>query len=228
MGSEAEGFSNILLNVVSIVISATLPVIILYYFKTKERRDIEKEKEVKEAAERTAKELKEATERNAVGIKENNERIAKDLEKDNMFRNEKLAVDLKNNTAAIAADLKHATEVKYTELFEKMNTVMRTVDDIGKRVQEVSGHVDDITRRQGDMDKSMEQMIHNLHQKADMTNGNVANIRNDLLSLQEDIDDMNDKVNGGNTGSISERRIKQRKRDVRRSQIAADSQRQHS
>ena len=74
------------------MISATLPVIILYYFKTKERRDIEKEKETKELAERGAKELKESTEKSARDIKEMNERIAKELEKDNVYRNEKLAL----------------------------------------------------------------------------------------------------------------------------------------
>jgi hypothetical protein len=69
-------------------------------------------------------------------------------------------------------------------------------------------------------------MINNLRSKADLTNGNVERIRNEVLDLEESIDIVYEKIEG-NEMSDRDKREKKKLRDKKRREIAETSVSQH-
>lgn len=236
--ADEGGFPNIVLNIGGLLASAILPIFILRYLQNKEKKEEKKAAEIKLVAESTARELKESTEKNArdlrevteknaITIKDTTERIASDLQRDTTMVNERLATELKTITEKIALDLLHQTEKKNAEILQKLSDMAILVEANSKRVDRISDALTTVNTKQEKMGMSMETMISNLHQKADITNGNVENIRNDLLSLQEDTDEVFEKMSGSNMTGV-EVRAKRKKRELRRREIAMDSKKQHS
>jgi hypothetical protein len=221
---------EIILSVVSITISTVLPLFILRYFKIRETKEKERAKELKETTERTSHDLKGVTEHNANEIK---------------YSAEKTAKELKEATSQIAIDLVRQTDLKNEVIINKVNSAISIIEENTKRMNELDIHVDEINTKQIEMGKTMETMIANLHQKADMTNGNVEKIRMDVLNLQEDTDDVYEQLSSSNSSrninqqqqqqqpvqtnlSTTTRRKRKRKIDNRRAEILRDSTNQHA
>lgn len=185
--------TNEVLNYISIITSAILPVVLVWYFKTIERRRSEKELKV-------ASELK--------------------------THNEKTASDLKLASMDIATELqKH--------LDEKINNTNKSIEDLGKRIEmindnqsEISKRVDAISTKQLETHKDQLELISDLQHRADMTNGNIGNIRNDLMDVQEAIEDISDNMTEFPLIKTEKKFIDTRKKDrrVKRKQITDDSQ----
>jgi hypothetical protein len=210
---------EIILSVVSITISTVLPLFILRYFKIRETKEKERAKELKETTERTSHDLKGVTEHNANEIK---------------YSAEKTAKELKEATSQIAIDLVRQTDLKNEVIINKVNSAISIIEENTKRMNELDIHVDEINTKQIEMGKTMETMIANLHQKADMTNGNVEKIRMDVLNLQEDTDDVYEQLSNRNNPQVqtnlstTTRRKRKRKIDNRRAEILRDSTSQHA
>lgn len=162
--------ANEISNWGGIILSAALPVLLIYYFKVIEKR-------------RNTKELKVAAELKA--------------------HDEKVAQDLKLASIDIAKDLKKASETIATELQihidSKIASINASIVDLGKRIDlvnsaqtEISKRVDSVSANQLKTRSDQLELIHDLQKRADMTNGNVENIRNDIMDVQETVEDISD------------------------------------
>lgn len=165
-------------------------------------RDEKEADRQKKEEEGKAEDLRKYTDRIASDLKDQTNKIAVGL-KD---ATEKLADDLKFNTASMAKDLRGVTEGVATDLKEHTK---RTNEEMLRVVKDTN-----------------EKFV----QRADLTNGNVSNIRKDILELSGDIEQLYSDIHSGNgmgsdaalsVGNIRRRR-KAKKRDRRLDQINID------
>jgi excinuclease UvrABC nuclease subunit len=150
-----------------------------------------------------AEDLRKYTDRIASDLKDQTTRIATGLKE----ATEKLADDLKFNTASMAKDLRVVTEGVATDLKEHTK---RTNEEMLRIVKDTN-------------DKFV--------QRADLTNGNVSNIRKDILELSGDIEQLYSDIHSNGDGVVTpaalsvgniRRRRKAKKRDRRLDQINID------
>ena len=62
------------------------------------------------------------------------------------------------------------------------------------RVNNISAAVDELAKKQAETQKDQLTLISDLQHRADMTNGNIENIRNDIMDIQDTADDISDRV----------------------------------
>jgi hypothetical protein len=167
--------------------------------KSRERLSIDEKiaERKKQEEEQKAEDLRKYTDRIATDLKENTNRIALGLKE----ATEKLADDLKFNTASMAKELKQVTENVAFDLKAHTKNIneemLRTVKDTNEKFV----------------------------QRADLTNGNVSNIRKDILELSGDVEELYNDIHTGEDGGMSENVRKRRfdkKRNRRRDQIDID------
>jgi len=154
----------------------------------------------------------------------NKKRVVEHIER--KAEDERKAKDLKDYTDKMALELKAHTEklaVDRREDVNKMFSELRTYTEhlVAELRTSREAIFKDILNKMTDMDTK-------LTTRANLTNGNVSNIRKDLLELSEDIErlyDYNDVSNGEVkvASSVSRRQLEnQRKRRRRLDQINSD------
>ena len=168
--STAIDISNLITNYIGIIMGAVIPVALIWYLKVTERR--REKKETKIAAELKTQEIKTAADLKA--------------------HNEKTAIELKLASMDIADDLRK-------HLDDKIASINLSITDLGKRIDlvngaqsEISKRVDTISANQLKTRTDQMELINDLQHRADMTNGNVENIRNDIMDVQESVEDIVD------------------------------------
>lgn len=129
----------------------------------------EQAKTVKEQSEIKAREIKETAEQNARQIKDAAEQNARQIQ----VALDDRARDLKEVLAERAEKLKEALEAKDREF----------KDLYFKETAELKSKITTI-------DTVLKNMFAELKNRADLTNGNVASIRNDIADVQDDISDI--------------------------------------
>jgi hypothetical protein len=272
MGDESTGFlGNATLNIIGIVISTVLPLLLLRYFRNQEKKQLEKQKEQRQALDMNTKKLEDLAKESTREQKEQTQKMIESLE----GRHSKTLHEMEENYSKIQHkmldDLKHEKEVAHKEMAadfrkhmldmvtELKNEDKRIVDDIRKeglirdqrlldelqrlvdlknneviikvnamadslketntKIRRVGEEVEELGQKQKDMRANQEIMIVSLQKRADMTNGNVAAIRKDIVEIQEDMDEIHDKVSG-NGRQPSEKRVRKRQRNQKRHEIA--------
>lgn len=205
MGDDVS-LGNIALNIVGIAISAALPLLILRYFKIRDNARDERQRDAKEAVEKNSEELKRLTKDSAAQQRETTLHMIKEFEK-----------KFEDQSSKVADEIKHEKEIAHKQMMlEIKENILTSHNDLGKKIDEVNN-------KQLEMKRNQESMIGNLQNRADMVNGNVAVIRDEILDLQEDLDDLYERMD---TPTPTEKRERKRKRRKKRQEIATDAQSQ--
>lgn len=165
-------YSSDVLNLIGIVVSVSVPIILIRFFHTSDARRIEKDKKL-------ADDLKSNTERIAMDLKSNEERIARELKIASVDIAEKLQVHL---------------DAQNSNIMQNIETISNTIVSLGERVDKISIKVDELSIRQTETQKDQLALIKDLQHRADLTNGNIQHIRNDIMDVQDVADNISDRM----------------------------------
>jgi hypothetical protein len=224
---------SFVITVIGTIATTVLSLVILRFLKFYEKKQDRKADEIKIEAIKSAEKVKDnvsdmarelaekAEERNRLHA-EATAKIAKDLKIQSQIADENIAKTLNETTTKTASDLRA--------------TISKLADDIQSQTGQQNKEILD---KISGVDKRLSDMITSLQYKSEMTNGNVASIRKDLLEIQEDVDTIYNRVNV--TGIILDKknpvtpppgpeviRKRDKRRKARRKQIIETAKAQHT
>lgn len=138
-------------------------------------------------------------------LKAEDKRIVEDIRKEGIIRDQ-LLID----------EMRRHVDLKNTELLIKIGAMTDSLKELDGKIKHVSESVQHVDSKQMDMRKNQEIMISSLQKRADLVNGNVAAIRNDIVDIHDEVDNLYSKLD-----NPSDRAMQQRKRrsNTKRSQI---------
>lgn len=203
---------SIIVSIVGAIITTIVSVVILRSLKFFEKKQDTKAEEVKVSAITAAERAKEQAKQIAEELdRKNDERaattnqIAEELRKENTERNKIMHENLKSGIDAITENLNRIT--------------IQIADSLNKKTDEQSkvilNNISDVTTR-------LIAMIDTIKRGAELTNDNVAKLREEMLELQEDIDDIHDKMSYESDDPLK-RMQRDSKRKIRRKEISNQS-----
>lgn len=203
---------SIIVSIVGAIITTIVSVVILRSLKFFEKKQDTKAEEVKVSAITAAERAKEQAKQIAEELdRKNDERaattnqIAEELRKENAERNKIMHENLKSGIDAITENLNRIT--------------IQIADSLNKKTDEQSkvilNNISDVTTR-------LIAMIDTIKRGAELTNDNVAKLREEMLELQEDIDDIHDKMSYESDDPLK-RMQRDSKRKIRRKEISNQS-----
>lgn len=203
---------SIIVSIVGAIITTIVSVVILRSLKFFEKKQDTKAEEVKVSAITAAERAKEQAKQIAEELdRKNDERaattnqIAEELRKENTERNKIMHENLKSGIDAITENLNRIT--------------IQIADSLNKKTDEQSkvilNNISDVTTR-------LIAMIDTIKRGAELTNDNVAKLREEMLELQEDIDDIHDKMSYESDDPVK-RMQRDSKRKIRRKEISNQS-----
>lgn len=203
---------SIIASVIGAVITTIVSVVILRSLKFFEKKQETKAEEVKESAITAAEKAKEQARQIALELDRKNDaraattnQIAEELRSENADRNKIIHDNLKDGITAITDNLNKVT--------------IQIADSLNKKTDEQSkvilNNISDVTTR-------LIGMIDTLKKGAELTNENVAKLREEMLELQEDIDDIHDKMSYESDDPMK-RLQRDSKRKIRRREISNQS-----
>lgn len=203
---------SIIVSIVGAIITTIVSVVILRSLKFFEKKQDTKAEEVKVSAITAAERAKEQAKQIAEELdRKNDERaattnqIAEELRKENAERNKIMHENLKSGIDAITENLNRIT--------------IQIADSLNKKTDEQSkvilNNISDVTTR-------LIAMIDTIKRGAELTNDNVAKLREEMLELQEDIDDIHDKMSYESDDPVK-RMQRDSKRKIRRKEISNQS-----
>lgn len=165
-------------------------------------------------------------------IKED-KRLAIEEEKAKIVKDDidKRAIKLKEDTEEVADDVKKEVEMRAEVIKREIEGTARNLRDYTEQVSK------ELIKKLSDVDEKFARLIEDLSKRADMTNGNVKMIRNEIADVQDDVQSLWEVIEDNNTGSSSKQRrqqlkpkivkrrgIQARESRAKRSQIETDSQ----
>lgn len=157
-----------------------------------EARDLKKEEALKKTTEDNAAHLKKATEDIADNIKE---------------QAEERASELKTATQEIADRIKREADTR--EVLVRSYTD-KTMDGLKAQIADVDRKVMETLSKQQDMLSQQQSLLGGLTKRSDMVNGNIANIRGDLIEIDDAVDELYTKIrqmdNNNNDNNNSRKR----------------------
>lgn len=203
---------SIIVSIVGAIITTIVSVVILRSLKFFEKKQDTKAEEVKVSAITAAERAKEQAKQIAEELnRKNDERaattnqIAEELRKENTERNKIMHENLKSGIDAITENLNRIT--------------VQIADSLNKKTDEQSrvilNNISDVTTR-------LISMIDTIKRGAELTNDNVAKLREEMLELQEDIDDIHDKMSYESDDPVKKMQ-RDSKRKIRRKEISNQS-----
>jgi hypothetical protein len=220
---------SFVITVAGAVVTTVISVVILRSLKYFERKQETKAEEVKQTAkdaaeaarlqhQQIAEELTRKNEERAQITKENASIMAEELRKDNIRRDEDIAKNIANNAERIRQE--QMTQSKQISENLKATTSKIALDLENKTDSTSKAILSNIS----DVDKRLTRMIDSLQRGAELTNGNVSKIRSDILELQDDVDNIYDKINKDELQINPQKKMeRERKRKIRKREISNDS-----
>lgn len=142
-------------------------------------------------------------------------KIAQELKE----KQENIARDLKIANAEIAEAVKRHADINDGEL-------LHNITELKEDLQYNSKRIDEIALKQELMSKEQNVIVMGLQTRADLTNGNIEKIRNDLMDLQDTIDVVSTKLHENIIPTVASKAAlvqKKRKRARKRKQIDEDA-----
>lgn len=139
------------------------------------------------------------------------QKIAQELKE----KQEDEARELKRVNSEIAAELKRHADINDGELLHNITELKADIHYNSKRV-------DEIAIKQEELNKEQNVIVMGLKTRADLTNGNIEKIRNDLMDLQDTIDVVSTKLHENIIPTVASKAAivqKKRKRARKRKQI---------
>jgi hypothetical protein len=220
---------NFIITIVGTIATTIISVVILrslkYFEKKQDTKAEEVKKTAKEAAEmakiqaqKIAEELTRKNEERSIKHKENAASIAEELRQENLKRDEDIAKNLANN----ADRIREEQMIQSQKISEDLKT---TTSNIAAYLEKKTDNTSkEILNNIQDVDRRLTAMIDSLQRGAELTNGNVTKIRSDILELQDDVDNIYDKINKEEIQNNPQKKLERdRKRKIRRRQITNDS-----
>ena len=203
---------DIIVSVIGAVITTIVSIVILRSLKFFEKKQDTKAEEVKVSAITAAEKAKEQARQIAEELDRKNDQraattnqIAEELRKENAERNRIMHENLKSGIDVITENLNRVT----VQIAESLN---KKTDEQSKVIL---NNISDVTTR-------LIGMIDIIKKGAELTNDNVAKIREEMLELQEDIDDIHDKMSYESDDPIKKMQ-RDSKRKIRRKEISNQS-----
>lgn len=139
---------------------------------------------------------------------------AKELKEDD----ERKARNLKDMTEKIAEEVKNRAEEVAKELEESTANILQKSKEYTEKTNR------DIIARIEVIDTKVMSMLSDLRKRAELTNGNVATLRNDIADLQDQMEDLFEDrgKSDSEVRDLQAQRDQKRKRRQRRRQIDSD------
>jgi hypothetical protein len=221
---EVEGF-NLIYQITSILVSVgTMAVLVFQMGRWINKKAEEKAVNLRIQTEKYASNLKDQTETYAHNLKTNQELIANAIAKvalDTAGSVAKVATDtaqtLKENNERIAIELKNHNERIAGGLKENNERIAISLKDNNEHTSIIlKGLLSESTEK-------LNQLLANLRERADLTNGNVAAIRTDVQDLKEDLqarDDIDEEERDRANGTYYSDNGSKRRRAVKRNRVS--------
>lgn len=221
------GDESLIITIVGAVVTTIISTVVLRSLKFFEKKQETKAQEMKETAAAAAEQaqinaikiaeeiMKKQEERSRVHIM-NTAQIADDIKSETQKRDEFIAKSLKENAERMRIQQMQDAE-KIAREFS--TSTAKIADDLRQKTDQQSR---DILGKITDVNTRLSEMIDSLKEGAEATNSNVANIRRDMLELQEDVDNIYDKINNDDKDPNAKAE-RDRKRKIRRREINNDS-----
>jgi D-ribose pyranose/furanose isomerase RbsD len=223
------GDESLIITIVGAVVTTIISTVVLRSLKFFEKKQETKAQEMKETAAQAAEQAR----INAVKIAEeimkrqeersnahlhSTAQIANEIKSETQKRDEFIAQSLKDNAERMRIQQMQDAE-KIAKEFA-VNTA-KIADELRQKTDQQSK---DILDKITDVNTRLSEMIDSLQQGAEATNSNVANVRRDMLELQEDVDNIYDKINKEDIDKDPDAKAERdRKRKIRRREINNDS-----
>jgi uncharacterized protein YcgL (UPF0745 family) len=134
-------------------------------------------------------------------LKNEDKRIVEDIRKEGLIRDQRLIDEMRRHV-----------DLKNSEILIKVSAMADSIKDLDGKIKQVSDNVAGVNIKQVEMHKNQEVMIISLQKRADLVNGNVAAIRNDIVDIHEEIDSLYVKNNSPRSAASTATEMQKRKR----------------
>lgn len=145
-------------------------------------------------------------------LKDEDKRIVEDIRKEGLVRDQRLIDEMRRHV-----------DIKNSELLAKVVIMTDSLKELDSKIKLVSDNVSDVNSKQMDMRRNQETMISSLQKRADLVNGNVSAIRNDIVDIHDEIDSLYSKFDDPSPKNMLQRKRRSNaKRNMIRQKAMAD------